>query len=151
MAAIVPHAQFPALLQACNVWADRTAIAYQKVPANRRGFRVCRNPRSFGRFARRSAVCESDSDRPRVFCAQNRLQVSASKIPFPAPRDGEAGAKASRWPRSPTADRAPRARRAPAWTTLFMRAAEGGSFAAPSDQVRQCPQFPAIPADSALE
>src|SRR5208337_5025927 len=33
-----------------------------------------------------------------LFCAQNRPPVSARKIPFPGPRDGEAGAEASRSP-----------------------------------------------------
>ena len=37
--------------------------------ANRRGFRVDRNPRNFGRLARRVAVCEPNSGRSPAFCA----------------------------------------------------------------------------------
>ena len=34
-----------------------------------RGFRVGRNPRNFGRLARRVAVCEPNSHRSHAFCA----------------------------------------------------------------------------------
>ena len=40
MAAVARRAQFPALLQTCNGYTDRTAITYQKVPANLRRSRV---------------------------------------------------------------------------------------------------------------
>ena len=65
---------------------------HHPVPANRRGFLVHRNSRNFGRLARRSAVCEPNSGRPPAFYAGNPPPVSARKIRFPGPRDGEAGA-----------------------------------------------------------
>ena len=44
-------------------------VRHHAVPANRRGFRVVRNPRNFGRLAGPVAVCESNSDRSLAFCA----------------------------------------------------------------------------------
>ncbi len=44
-------------------------IPHHPVPANRRGFRVGRNPRNSRRLARRVAVCEPNSDRSPVFWA----------------------------------------------------------------------------------
>ena len=46
-----------------------TGGAASSIPANRRGFRVGRSPRNFGRLARRVAVCEPNSDRSPAFCA----------------------------------------------------------------------------------
>ena len=70
-------------------------VRHHAVPANRRGFPVDRNPRNSGRLPSRVAVCELNSGRSPAFCAQNRPPVSARKIPFPGPRDGEVGAELS--------------------------------------------------------
>src|SRR5271166_3554896 len=42
------------------LWFESISL-HHAVPANRRGFRVGRNPRNFGRLARRVAVCEPNS------------------------------------------------------------------------------------------
>ena len=53
------------------------------IPANRRGFRVGRNPRNFGRLARRVAVCEPNSHRSHAFCAEFARQSQPAKFRFP--------------------------------------------------------------------
>jgi len=74
-----------------------SCIAYHAVPANRRGFRVNRDPCNSGRLERSVAVCEPNSHRFR--CSAPKIaRQSARKIPFPGPREGEAGAEASRSP-----------------------------------------------------
>ena len=51
--------------------------------ANRPGFSSDKNPRNTGRLASRGLVCEPNSGRSPVVCAQYRRPVSARKIRFP--------------------------------------------------------------------
>ena len=55
--------------QAAMAISSKSPPLHHAVPTNRGGFRVDRNPRNFGRLARRVAVCEPNSRRSHAFCA----------------------------------------------------------------------------------
>ena len=97
------------------LWFESISL-HHAVPANRRDFRVDRNPRNSGRLVRRVAVCEPNSGRSPAFCARNRPPVSARKIPFRGPRD--VGSQVSDRGSSAIA------------CALFIKTADGGSVSA---------------------